>query len=103
MRYVVGRPVVIGSVSCMVSNFFLAFLRHCSIVQVVLEASNDARMAMLNVLAELLNCAATLLFHWELEINVLSHVDFLVEQRRSALIRQILPPAESTAYLELLC
>ena len=76
----------------MVRDLLLAGLRHSSVVQVVLQAADDTRMTVGNVLAKLRDGRAAGLLHGELEVNILSHADLLIEQGGTALVRKVLPP-----------
>jgi hypothetical protein len=54
-------------------------------------------VARLHRLAKALDVRAACLFHGELEVDVLGHAHLLVEQRRLALVAQLLAPATTPA------
>mmetsp|Transcript_36713 Transcript_36713/g.79982 ORF Transcript_36713/g.79982 Transcript_36713/m.79982 type:complete len:901 (+) Transcript_36713:245-2947(+) len=68
----------------------LALRRHLIILVVLLQAGDDASVAVGHVLAEGLNLLGAGLLHGELEVNVLSEADLLVEQGRAALVAELL-------------
>ena len=86
-------PVVVGSFGCVLGNLCLALLWHGSVLHILLQAADDAGVTMRHILAKLIDGCGAILLHWELEVDVLCHVDLLVKERSPALIRQVLSPA----------
>jgi len=86
-----GRaPVVVVGADLVARDLLLALGGHVGLVHVVLQAADDARVPVLHAAAEApdLGCARAL--HGVLEVDVLRHAHLRVEQRRAALVAQVL-------------
>mmetsp|Transcript_2425 Transcript_2425/g.6175 ORF Transcript_2425/g.6175 Transcript_2425/m.6175 type:complete len:743 (-) Transcript_2425:468-2696(-) len=88
---VVQAPVeaVVGGHAVHVAHHLvLALLGHVAVVQVLLQAPDDAGVAVGHVLAKAVHLPGARLLHGVLEVNVLSHAHLVVKQRCSALLGQ---------------
>lgn len=83
-------PVVLVGADHVAGNLLLALAGHQIVVDVLLEAADQAGRAVLDARAKLRQLVGARALERILEVDVLSHSDFRVEQRSLALVRQLL-------------
>lgn len=85
-----GSPVILIGSNHIGCDLLLALAGHSVVLNVFLEASDETRRAVLEAGAELRELIGARPPHRVLEVDVLSHPNFGIEQRHLALVAELL-------------